>query len=262
MTTIPAAVQAYIYAIKYPSEANIAALEPCLAEDVVVVGLVGAATGREPALSAIATPEATRLVATADWSDARQDGGEFVIDAKLPPGRPLAAMTFGFRQDESGRITRIGQQMVLASPPASEPLAIRPEWKELIDGALTNGTPVIVAYVDAAGVPHVSPRGSVHVLNETQLGMWARDPEGGLLKGIASNPNVTFFYRDPKTRAAITITGRARLAADQAEKETVYNGQPALERNMDGRMAGSAVVVDVDLLEAAGPSGRAKMVRA
>jgi hypothetical protein len=148
----------------------------------------------------------------------------------------------------------------MGAPPATEPLSIRPEWKELIDNALANGTPVIVAYVDAAGVPHVSPRGSVQVLNEKQLGMWARDPEGGLLKGIAANPNMTFFYRDPKTRQAFTITGTARLA-DAAEKETIYQGQPALERNMDGRMVGSAVVIDVQTLEAAGPSGRAKQVR-
>jgi hypothetical protein len=81
-----------------------------------------------------------------------------------------------------------------------------------------------------------------------------------LLKGIAANPNMTVYYRDPKTRQAFTFTGLARLA-DASERETIYQGQPALERNMDGRMVGSAVVIDVTLLEAAGPAGRAKMVR-
>ena len=260
MVSLPEGVQAYIAATKEPNADHLAALGPWLSEDVLVIGLIGGASGRDAALEALAAPNATALVATAEWANADEHDGELVIDARMAPGRPLAAMRFGFHLNAERQITRIGQQMVLASPPATEPLSIRPEWKELIDNALTNGTPVIVAYVDASGVPHVSPRGSVQVLNETQLGMWARDPEGGLLKGIAANPNMAFYYRDPKTRAALTVTGKARVAEGET-RETIYQGQPALERNMDGRMIGTAVVVDVDLLEAAGPSGRAKMAR-
>ena len=260
MVSLPEAVQTYISAVKEPTTENLASLGPWLAEDVLIIGLLGGASGRESALAVLATPDATRLVGGAEWSDAAREGSEVVIDARMPAGRPLGALRFGFHLNAEGQITRIGQQMVMGAPPATEPLSIRPEWKELIDNALTNGTPVIAAYVDAAGVPHVSPRGSVHVLNETQLGMWARDPEGGLLKGIAANPNMTFYYRDPKTRAALTITGKASVA-EGATRETIYQGQPALERNMDGRMIGTAVVIDVQVLEAAGPSGRAKMAR-
>lgn len=261
MVSVPEAIEAYLAAVKEPTDANLAKLGPWLAPDVAVIGLVGAASGREPLLSVLAAPNATQLVSTVEWSEPRQEGAEVVVDGNMPPGRPLSALRFAFSLDGEGRITRIGQQMVMAEPPAPEPLRIHPEWKELIDGALANGTPIIVAYVDAGGTPHISPRGSVHVLNETQLGMWARDPEGGLLKGIAANPNVAFYYRDPKTRQAFTITGTARVAADAATREAVYQGQPALERNMDGRMVGRAVVIDVQQLEAAGPAGRAKMVR-
>lgn len=260
MTATPEAVQAYIAAVKQPDSDTLAALGPWLAEDVLIIGLVGGASGRESALSVLATPDATRMVGGAEWTEATANGSELVVDAKMPPGRPLGGLRFGFHLNAEGQITRIGQQLLMAAPPATEPLSIRPEWKELVDNALTNGTPVIVAYVDAAGVPHISPRGSVQVLNETQLGLWARDPEGGMLKGIAANPNMAFFYRDPKTRAAITITGTARLA-NAEEKETIYQNQPALERSMDGRVVGSGIVVDVTLLEAAGPSGRAKQAR-
>jgi hypothetical protein len=91
--------------------------------------------------------------------------------------------------------------------------------------------------------------------------VWIRDPAGGLLKAIATNPHLAFYYRDPKTRAALTISGTARVATDSATRDTVYNNQPSLERNLDGRKLGTAVVVDVDHLEAAGPGGRTKMTR-
>ena len=50
--------------------------------------------------------------------------------------------------------------------------------------ALDNKTPFVVAYVDAAGVPHVSPRGTVQSWSPDQVAMWARDPAGGLPRAI------------------------------------------------------------------------------
>jgi predicted pyridoxine 5'-phosphate oxidase superfamily flavin-nucleotide-binding protein len=151
--------------------------------------------------------------------------------------------------------------MLPAPRQPAQPLSISPEWKTIIDGALVNGTPVIVGYVDAAGVPHLSPRGSVQVLDEERMALWARDPEGGILKGIASNPNVTLFYRDPKTRTSFTITGKAHIASDDQTRDAIYDNQPVQERNFDGRKRGTAIVVDVEELEAATPAGRSRMAR-
>ena len=63
---------------------------------------------------------------------------------------------------------------------------------------------MIVAYVDADGVPHVSPRGTVQVWSPDQLAMWIRDPNGGLLRAIASNPHLSCFYRDAQEHALPT----------------------------------------------------------
>jgi hypothetical protein len=261
MDTAKAAVEAYIAAVTDPSPGNLAALEPKLDEDLVVLGLVGAGAGRANVLQALAAPNATRLVAAAQWSDPGDEDGELIREARLPGGVPFAGLRFAFRIHNGERIARIGQQLMPAAPPEAQPVSITADLKALIDGALANGTPVIVGYVDANGVPHLSPRGSAQVLNETQVALWSRDPNGGILKGIAVNPNVALYYRDPKSRASVTITGRAHVPQDSRIRDTIYDNQPEIERNLDGRKKGVGIVVDVDLLEAAGPAGRTRMVR-
>ena len=260
MSTTPDAALAYFAALREPDAGRLAALEPLLAEDAAVVGLVGAASGRHQVLEALAAPDATRMVRAAEWSEPVNEAGEVVVDANLPAGGAIAGMRFAVALGEDGRIVRVGQQMLPAAPPAPQPLAITPEMKDMIDGALANGTPFVVSYVDSEGVPHISPRGSVQALNERQIGIWARDPEAGLPRGIAANPNVALYYRDPKTRAALTIVGKAHIA-DEETRSVIYENQAAIERNIDGRKRGIGIVVDVEIIEAAGPAGRTKMVR-
>jgi len=255
------AVETYLAAVADPDPGRLEALEPWLAENVVVAGPVGPGAGRELVLQSLSAPNATRLVTGAAWSDPAEVDGEVVVDAVLPAGMALGGLRFALKVGPDGRITRIEQQLLTAAPPGPQPLSISSETAALIEGALTNGTPFIVSYVDAAGMPHISPRGSVLVLNELQLGMWARDPEGGLLKGIAANPNVALYYRDPKNRVSFTISGRARVTDDLPTREAIYTRQPAIERNFDGRKRGMAIVVDVVQFDAAAPSGRTRMVR-
>jgi hypothetical protein len=91
--------------------------------------------------------------------------------------------------------------------------------------------------------------------------MWARDPAGGLLRAIHTNPNLSLFYRDPATRIAYEITGRARVIDDPDDRARVYERSPAVERNLDPRVRGVAVVVDVDSLVGGGPGGRVNLQR-
>jgi hypothetical protein len=255
------AIERFMAAAGAPDEASIAALAPWLAEDVSIAGPIAPGTGKTHLMEALAAPNATRFIAGARWTEPSAEGGEVVVDALLPAGAALAGLRFALTVGQDGRIARIQQQLLPAPRPEPSPIAISEELQAMIDGALTNGTPIVVSYVDARGVPHISPRGSVQVLNERQVALWARDPEGGILAGIAANPHIAMYYRDPKTRSAITMTGRATIVRDGPVRDRVYENQPALERNFDGRKRGIAIVVDLDEVETAGPSGRARMVR-
>src|SRR5437762_549786 len=96
----------------------------------------------------------------------------------------------------------------MAKPTDAALEALRPH---LADGALLNRTPILVAYVDSAGWPHLSLRGTTQVFSPTQLALWVRDPEGGILKAIPNHPEVALWYRDTANRTTYQFAGRAHV---------------------------------------------------
>jgi hypothetical protein len=115
-----------------------------------------------------------------------------------------------------------------------------------INGAFVNGTPVVMAYVDADGRPHLSFRGTAQVLDSQRLAVWARNPEGGLPGAVGSNPNVSLMYRDGATRTSYVFAGRAAVDETDEIRTRVYDNSPEFERAMDPERKGKAVVIDVD----------------
>ena len=80
------------------------------------------------------------------------------------------------------------------------------------------------------GVDLVVPRGTVVAWSSDQLAMWIRDPKGGLLRAIAKNPNLSFFYRDAKKRIAYELTGRARVVDRMEEAGLIQRVRPENDR--------------------------------
>jgi hypothetical protein len=140
-------------------------------------------------------------------------------------------------------------------------LLLDDEITAAVNGAYEAGTPVMVAYVDGDGYPHMSYRGTAQVYGPRQLAVWARDPEGGLPSAIAERPAVSFFYRNPATRQTYVFYGRARLAADDATKTAVYERSPQKEREMDPDRLGVAIIVDLDRVDGISPERRFRMER-
>jgi len=130
-----------------------------------------------------------------------------------------------------------------------------------VNGALANGTPMVVAYVDADGAPHLSLRGSTQSHGETQLALWIRDPAGGLLHAIPEHPTLALFYRDASRGRTYQFTGRAHVDDDPATRAAVHADQPEVERNLDPYQRGVAVIVDLDRVEGTGPAGRFRLER-
>jgi hypothetical protein len=247
----------YRAALSEPSDATLAALEPALAADVHGAGVFGWGDGRDEVLATTAAPPFP-IMAMATWADPLVDGDRVTIHADFPPGLPVRGATVTLRIS-GGLITELTQEMETAPPPEPSALVLDETITNLIDGALDNRTPVIVAYVDADGVPHQSPRGTVQVWSPDQLALWVRDPNGGLLRAIANNPQLSCFYRDAKTRAAYEFTGRGRRLDDPDDRLRVFRQSPRVEQNLDPKMRGVAIVVDLDVVAGGGPGARVNM---
>ena len=138
--------------------------------------------------------------------------------------------------------------MTMSTPEPTE-LVLSEDLKSMVNGAMMNGTTMVVAYVAPDGQPHLSMRGSVQAFDDQRLAIWVRNPEGGLLAAIPGNPRVALFYRDNTTRATFQFRGRAVADGSDAVRAKVYDNTPELERNQDPDRKGVAVIVDLDAIE-------------
>ncbi len=254
------ALVAYQAALVEPTAANLDALGDALIDDVDVVGIAGPGRGLDQVRHTLANPRRAGFLANASWSTTERTDDGAVLDAALPAGGPVERLTFhvGFDGD---RIARVRQLVTMSPPPVPSPLTLSEELRATVDGALAAGVPLVLAYVDADGAPHLSLRGSTSAYSETQLAIWVRDPAGGLLGALEANPRVALLYRDPATGASYQFAGRARADDDTDVRDAVYSSTPAIERNLDAGRRGRAVIVDLDSVEGMGPTGRIRMVR-
>ncbi len=149
--------------------------------------------------------------------------------------------------------------MTTASP---TPIKLSDEMREAINGALENGTPAIVAYVDERGQPSLSFRGSAQVYSDDQLAIWVRNPEGGLQRALAHNPRITVLYRNPQTRMMLNMQGRGHFESSEQVRNTVYEHSPQPEQNADRERKGLALIIDLDRVTGFMPGGRVQMERA
>ena len=128
-------------------------------------------------------------------------------------------------------------------------LKLDDELKGIINTALSEHTPMVLASVDAQGQPRLTFRGSIQTYSDDQIGFWARNPGGGTMDNIAANPHVAMTMRNPDTRVVLQLMGRARRV-EGAERERVYANAPEFEQRADAEKKGAAVIVDLDKVEA------------
>jgi len=137
------------------------------------------------------------------------------------------------------------------------------ELKGIINTALSERTPMVLASVDAEGKPRLTFRGSVQTFSDDQVGFWARNPVGGTTDNIAANPQISMIMRNPDTRVVLQIMGRARRV-EGADRDRVYANAPEIEQRGDPDKKGAGVVVDLDRVEGflgMDPDGKPRFVR-
>jgi hypothetical protein len=259
MTVSNQAVRDYRASATTGGDAALAALADALAPDVVLKSPLGSGSGPDAVLGGLRAVQA--LFGTGTWSEPVADGDTVRVSATFPPGAVLGSATLTFRFDDGGRIAELRQQLTPAAPPPPSAVALEGELATAIDGALDNGTPVIVAYVDGHGQPQLSFRGTTQVLGADQVALWIRDPGGGLVTALDHNQRLTFLYSDPGTRANYQIQGRGHVEADPGVRDLVFDHSPEREQAIDPDRRGVAVVVDVDRVTGRGPDGLLNMER-
>src|SRR5207245_10025419 len=121
----------------------------------------------------------------------REQDGKVTGGAEFPPrGAAPQRLSLVFSFNDTDKIQRIEQQQQ-AAPPQPSSQTIPGFVRGIINGALANGTPIVVAYTDENGQPVLSLRGSTQVYGDTQLCIWVRNAEGGIVKTMPRNNRVS-----------------------------------------------------------------------
>ena len=138
------------------------------------------------------------------------------------------------------------------TPPVLTELKLPPALKDTVNTALARGRMMSVAYVSPEGRPELSFRGSVQAYSDTQLAIWVRNPEGGILKAVTSgHPHITLLYGElnAQSKAFVTFRGRGRVDSSESTRRKVYDDSPEIERNMDKERKGVALIIDLDSVD-------------
>lgn len=250
------AADAYVWALRRGEATAAERAGSYLASDVALEGAGGTVVGHEAVLRHITGDwPSTPVLQFGGWSNPTPSGDSLVVAAEFPAmGAAPSGATISFAFNDRDEIVRVREAMT--TPPRPEPDKEIPLFvRGIIDGALANGTPMVVGYVDAAGEASLSLRGSVQVYSPTQLCIWLRSAEGGLATAAEINATISLLYRDSKLRTTLLIKGRGHIERDQEARRRVYELSPEVEQMHSPERTGAALVIDVAELRGTSPRG-------
>lgn len=238
-------------------EATSAEWAQVLAQDVVFETLGVTLQGRDEVAARLAEFPHAKL----EWNRLERPG--VVLAGTARPGTRDRGLVISLELPDQ-RIERFSQQNTAVVPQPDAPMVMNAELRGRFDQALARKHPMTLAYVDRAGRPHVSLRGSLRTFAPDRLCLWVRNSEHGFAADIRHNPHVALLFRDESTRATYQMRGRAYVAEDEVTRRAVYAGLPLIERQHDFARLGAAVLIELDLVEGyagLGPSGQIDPVR-
>jgi hypothetical protein len=262
------AVEAYMKALRTGEASATATAARHLAPDVVLdtVGAHMWGNGHEEFVGYDATLDMitgigvmTGVYRTAPWTNPTPDGDDRMkVTAEI--GGLIASSSLTFSFDDRDLITRIEQVNTGGKPaPATDRI---PEFvKAIVNSALANNTPMIVAYTDEKGAPNLSLRGSTQVYSDTQLSMWVRHANGGMANAVKKNPLMSLMYRDPPSRTNLSFEGKGHFETDPEVRDRVFDLSPEVEQKHDPNRIGAVLLIDITRLSGSTPRGGVRMIR-
>lgn len=141
-----------------------------------------------------------------------------------------------------------------------ETFGLTPFLQDHVNAAAGNGHPVVVGTIKD-GRPRLSFYGTTQALSTTEMAIWVRPREGGLVERIPESPDVAFVYWNADERVLLHANGRARVATDEATRTRVFENAIEGEQRLDPQRLGTAVVVDLDAIEGFAEGQRFKQTR-
>jgi hypothetical protein len=117
--------------------------------------------------------------------------------------------------------------------------------REMIDNALANGCPCLIATASADGEPDIGFKGSMMVFDKESLAYWERTRRQHL-KNLLENPRVVVLFRDPKSRINWRFHGVATIHEQGPIREQVMARTVKDELDKDPERKGAGVVIRVD----------------
>lgn len=124
-------------------------------------------------------------------------------------------------------------------------IAFTEEMRRLIDNALANNTPCLVATASRAGQPSIGPKGSVMAFDGEHLAYWER-VRRGLLADVAENPLVCIYYGDRAARVFWRFYGTATVHKTGEVRDAIMARTVQAEMDRDPQRLGYGVLVRVD----------------
>jgi len=257
------AAKLYLAALRTGEAASRQALVPLLTEGVTLERGGDVLQGREAVLDLLGAQFPTTIVYLhGAWSEPVPQGDGLTITGRFDAiGASPQSVTLAFAFDAEGRIAWI-RQTIVPFAPAVPSVDIPDVARGLVDAAMANGTPMVLACTDPTGAPLMSLRGSVQVFGRRSLSLWLRHATGSTTDAITANPRVSLLYRDSRTRSTLLFTGRARIVDDDAVRHQVFELMPEVEQTHDRQRTGAAMIVDVDTLQGFTIDGPVRMTEA
>ncbi len=262
MTGKAEAVQAYVRAYCSGDQAASDEAAQYLAPDVDLIspplhvrgkaGVLERITGHWPGMG---------MYATANWSPVQEEGGVATITGEMAPDLPTKAVRLSFTFNDRDQICHVEAAMTRGDPPPPGDVCLTDEIKRLVNNSLEDNCPMVVGYMGPDGQPQLSLRGSMRALSDTQLAFWVRNPNGGIVKALGSNPRITVLYRDTPNRVNLLFQGRGRVETDEAIRNAVFESMPQIEQDHDEPRRGACMVVELDSVSGATLTGPVRMQR-
>jgi len=119
------------------------------------------------------------------------------------------------------------------------------QMRELIDPALANGCPCVLATASPEGEPDIGFKGSMMVFDDESLAYWERTRRQHL-KNVTANPKVIVLFRDTKTKINWRFHGIATVHDSGAVRDQVMARTVPAELEKDPERKGSAVVISIE----------------
>jgi hypothetical protein len=237
-----------------------------LADDVELTRTRVRIAGLPDVVKEVSAGPAGQAYRLASWSEPAQSGDVVTVVGQVPPNTITGEITVQF-YFAGEKIRKIQHQALLPRPEFNSGIVLPDDVKAVIRGALADGKPFAIAHIDEDDTPVLTYRGSLTVIEDDKVALWARDANGGFVKAIQRNPNVAMIYRNAETHGYYNLKGRARAAEDSKTRELVQSLIPSSERQWDPAKRGVPVVIDLDRVEGwsgsqgTGPNVRVNMVR-